>query len=64
MNSDRVIGIHRASGQGLRHLNDSRKPLGSRVDRHEHIGLPGLWDCMRFGVICADPRMRECAQDS
>ena len=21
------------------HLNDSKKPLGSRVDRHEHIGL-------------------------
>jgi deoxyribonuclease-4 len=20
------------------HLNDSKKPLGSRVDRHEHIG--------------------------
>jgi len=24
------------------HLNDSKKPLGSRVDRHEHIGLGAL----------------------
>jgi deoxyribonuclease-4 len=24
------------------HLNDSRKPLGSRVDRHEHIGAGHL----------------------
>jgi deoxyribonuclease-4 len=23
---------------GAFHLNDSKKPLGSRVDRHEHIG--------------------------
>ncbi len=23
---------------GALHLNDSKKPLGSRVDRHEHIG--------------------------
>jgi deoxyribonuclease-4 len=32
---DRVIGL-----QWLRawHLNDSKKPLGSRVDRHHHIG--------------------------
>ncbi len=24
------------------HLNDSKKPLGSRVDRHEHIGRGGI----------------------
>ena len=32
---DRVIGLRRLK---LFHLNDSKKPLGSRVDRHEHIG--------------------------
>jgi deoxyribonuclease IV len=31
----RVIGFDRLRGF---HLNDSKKPLGSRVDRHEHIG--------------------------
>jgi deoxyribonuclease IV len=32
---DRLIGIDRIRAF---HLNDSKKPLGSRVDRHEHIG--------------------------
>jgi len=32
---DRVIGLERIRAI---HLNDSQKPLGSRVDRHEHIG--------------------------
>jgi deoxyribonuclease-4 len=32
---DRVIGLERLEAF---HLNDSKKPLGSRVDRHEHIG--------------------------
>lgn len=32
---DRLIGIERIHAF---HLNDSRKPLGSRVDRHTHIG--------------------------
>ncbi len=31
----RLIGFDRLK---LFHLNDSKKPLGSRVDRHEHIG--------------------------
>lgn len=31
----RVIGLSRVK---VMHLNDSKKPLGSRVDRHEHIG--------------------------
>jgi len=32
---DQIIGIDRVRAW---HLNDSKKPLGSRVDRHEHIG--------------------------
>jgi len=32
---DRTIGIHRLH---MVHLNDSRSELGSRSDRHEHIG--------------------------
>lgn len=32
---DQVLGLPRL--QAL-HLNDSKKPLGSRVDRHDHIG--------------------------
>lgn len=32
---DNVIGIDRIKAF---HLNDSKKPLGSRVDRHDHIG--------------------------
>ena len=32
---DRIVGLERLK---LFHLNDSKKPCGSRVDRHEHIG--------------------------
>lgn len=32
---DRTVGLGRIK---LFHLNDSKKPCGSRVDRHEHIG--------------------------
>ncbi len=31
----RLVGFERLK---LFHLNDSKRPLGSRVDRHEHIG--------------------------
>ena len=34
-NFDRVIGLDRLAAI---HLNDSKTPRGSRVDRHEHIG--------------------------
>jgi deoxyribonuclease IV len=33
---ERLIGFDRLE---VIHVNDSKKPLGSRVDRHEHIGL-------------------------
>src|SRR5688500_7247640 len=32
---ERLIGVERLK---VFHLNDSKRPLGSRVDRHEHIG--------------------------
>ncbi len=32
---DRLVGVDRIRAF---HINDSKKPLGSRVDRHEHIG--------------------------
>jgi deoxyribonuclease IV len=40
------------------HLNDSKKALGTRVDRHEHIGR-GFVGLEAFGVICRDARMKD-----
>jgi deoxyribonuclease-4 len=40
---------------GAFHLNDSKKPLGSRVDRHEHIG-DGEIGLEAFRLILNDPR--------
>jgi len=37
------------------HLNDSKKGLGSRVDRHEHIGQ-GLLGLEPFRLLLNDPR--------
>jgi len=39
------------------HLNDSLKPLGSRVDRHAHIGR-GEMGLQPFGYLLADRRFR------
>jgi deoxyribonuclease-4 len=36
------------------HLNDSKKPLGSRVDRHEHIGR-GELGLNAFRLLLSDP---------
>ncbi len=41
----------------LLHLNDSRSRLGSRVDRHEHIG-EGQIGAAPFRRIMSDPRFR------
>lgn len=51
---DRVIGLRRLK---LFHLNDSKKPLGSRVDRHEHIGK-GCLGLEPFRLIVNDPRFQ------
>jgi deoxyribonuclease IV len=40
------------------HLNDAKKPLGSKIDRHESIGK-GLIGLDAFGFIMNDPRMDE-----
>ncbi len=37
------------------HVNDSKKDLGSRVDRHEHIGK-GFVGTAAFGSVMRDPR--------
>lgn len=39
------------------HLNDSQKGLGSRVDRHEHIG-EGTLGLPAFRLVLNDPRLR------
>ena len=42
---------------GAFHLNDSKKPLGSRVDRHEHIG-DGEIGTAAFSFLLNDERFR------
>lgn len=49
---DRIVGIERIK---LFHLNDSKKPCGSRVDRHEHIGK-GCLGLTPFRLLLNDPR--------
>ena len=49
---DRIIGIDRIK---VFHLNDSKKPCGSRVDRHEHIGK-GCLGLEPFRKLLNDPR--------
>ncbi|HZT40769.1 MAG TPA: deoxyribonuclease IV [Chthonomonadaceae bacterium] len=39
------------------HANDSKKPLGSRVDRHEHIGQ-GEIGIPAFARLVTDPRLK------
>ena len=51
---DRHAGIRNV---GLFHLNDSKKALGSRVDRHEHIG-DGQLGLDAFGFLLNDARFR------
>ena len=49
---DRVVGLDRIR---VFHLNDSKKPCGSRVDRHEHIGK-GCLGLEPFRMLLNDPR--------
>jgi deoxyribonuclease-4 len=50
---DRLIGLERLK---LIHANDSKKPLGSRVDRHEAIGK-GTIGKAAFAAIMTHPRL-------
>jgi deoxyribonuclease IV len=52
---DRLIGLERLR---VFHGNDSKKPCGSRVDRHEHIG-DGCLGLDPFRRLVNDPRFRE-----
>nr|WP_245527904.1 deoxyribonuclease IV [Ammonifex degensii] len=51
---ERVIGIDRLEAV---HLNDSRGTLGSRLDRHEHIGK-GEIGLEGFRLLLSDPRFQ------
>jgi deoxyribonuclease-4 len=54
-NFDDVIGLNRLM---LFHINDSKKELGSRVDRHEHPGS-GTIGLKAFSQLLNDVRFRE-----
>jgi len=51
---DRLLGLDRLKAI---HLNDSKRELGSRVDRHEHIGR-GKIGVEAFRSILRDKRLR------
>ena len=49
---EKLFGTRRVLGL---HLNDSKVPLGARVDRHEHLGEGEIGlDCFKW--IVKDPR--------
>ena len=50
---DRTVGLHRVY---VLHVNDSKTPLGSRVDRHENIGF-GKIGLEAFGRILNHARL-------
>jgi len=50
---DRIVGLEYLKGM---HLNDCKKDLGSRVDRHESLGR-GTLGVAPFGFIMTDPRL-------
>ena len=52
---DQIVGFKYLMGM---HINDSKPPLGSRVDRHDSLGLGKIgWDAFRF--IMNDDRMND-----
>ncbi len=52
---DRLLGLERLK---CFHFNDAKKPLGSRVDRHDHIGT-GELGLAAFGFFLNDPRFAD-----
>ncbi len=51
---DETIGIEKLK---VIHMNDSKKDLGSKVDRHEHIGLGFIGEAP-FGFFLNDKRLK------
>jgi deoxyribonuclease-4 len=51
---DEILGLRRLLAI---HVNDSRKPFNSRVDRHEHIGK-GMIGLTAFRMLMNDPDFR------
>ena len=52
---DRTVGLDKLK---MFHINDSLKPLGSRVDRHAHIGR-GQLGLEPFRLLVNDPRFED-----
>lgn len=52
---ERVVGLEHIK---VFHLNDAQKELGSKVDRHEHIGK-GCIGVEGFRLLMRDPRFRD-----
>jgi len=62
---EKTVGLDRVK---VWHLNDSKKPLGSRVDRHEHIGkgtigLEGFEPIVRDKLWKKTPKILETAKE-
>jgi len=62
---DRIIGLEKVK---VFHINDSKKPLGSRVDRHEHIGRgfigkEGFKNLLRDERFTSHPMILETPKD-
>jgi deoxyribonuclease-4 len=62
---EKTIGLKRVK---VLHLNDSKKPLGSRVDRHEHIGrgqigLEGFAPWLRDDAWADIPKILETPKE-
>ena len=52
---DEIVGFDYLEGM---HINDSKPPLGSRVDRHHSLGMGEIgWEAFR--LIMNDPRMED-----
>jgi len=56
---DRVVGLERVP---VFHVNDSKIPLGGRVDRHEHIGK-GKIGAQAFRRLLTHPRLGALAPE-
>jgi deoxyribonuclease-4 len=50
---DRIVGFHYLKGM---HINDSKKELATRVDRHDSLGK-GVMGMDMFSFIVNDPRL-------